>query len=81
VNDPSQIDQLWDPSNGPIPDDFRKQLTHFVEDLNPKEDQKPFLQKELMKNQFEDKTLKNKLQDAQDACTSPYGGKTGITRE
>jgi hypothetical protein len=61
IEDPEEIEKLWDKSQGSIPEDFHRQLTSFVDSLNPKEDQRPFLKKVLKNNQQEDVTLKNKL--------------------
>lgn len=44
-----------------VPEKFKQEVGLYLKQLNPKEDQKEFLKKELKKNQFEEKTQPNTL--------------------
>jgi hypothetical protein len=65
----------------PLPPALKKELTKFIQELNPGEDQTHYLKKELKANQVEEKTQPNTLLLMQEADNAPWGGKSGLTRD
>ena len=63
-----------------VPEKFKQEVGAYLKQLNPKEDQKDYLKKELKKNQFEEKTMPNTLLFIQEAKTVPFGKGNDLTR-
>ena len=53
--------QICEQMYGEFDNSFKKELFQYISEMNPEEDQREYLQKELKKNQFEEKTLPNTL--------------------
>ena len=62
-----------------LPEDFKQELAEYIEEMNPKED-KPFLNKELKKNQTEDLQQPNTLLKMQEMPNAPWGEGDAVSR-
>ena len=65
---------------GEFDESFKRELLSYISEMNPEEDQREYLQKELKKNQIEEKAMPNTLLQLQEAKNVPFGKGTDMTR-
>lgn len=75
------VEQYEQQTKKQLPAEFKLLLTECIEELKPTDDHSPYIDKELKKNQVEEKTQPNTLLQMQEAVTSPFGRNTGVTKE
>lgn len=72
--------QVCEEMFGKFSGEFKMELNQYLQEINPTEDQREYILKELKKNQIEEKVMPNSLSKLQEAKSVPFGKGTDLTR-